>query len=149
MENKDMNMEMLMKFMGSGEGNTPEMQQRMERLKKLMGGGNGQDASSSKNTFQEEAPRRENPFENTAEENRMLAMLPLLDADAQKQLYVLVRAMQLKRAMSMEDAPSFHEPMSEKERQARMMEEMKKTMPREQREQMANLERLMMMQKMF
>lgn len=149
MEKKELNMETLMGFMGNQDGNAPEMQQRMERLRKLMGGGNGEEAPSKEEAFQGSIPKRENPFENTAEENRMLAMLPLLDGDEQKQLYVLVRSMQLKRALHMEDAPSFHEPMSEKERQTRMMNEMMKTMPKEKREQMANLERLMMMQKMF
>ena len=84
------NMEMLSAVMGEQGKDALQMLQRMERLKKLMG------------TPQQTAPVLQETtelFARNRQENMLSAAIPFLDRGVRKEMYILLRLMEMRRVL--------------------------------------------------
>lgn len=76
-----------------------QMLERMERLKRLMGNtGERQERQSA--TPVPLSEKRETPFGGSVSENMITAAIPFLDQEYQKNLYLIVRLMEMRRVFS-------------------------------------------------
>lgn len=86
---------------GQGQQDTLRMLERMERLRKLMGNAGErqerQNAAMPSVSLQE---KREMPFGGSVGENMITAAIPFLDQEYQKNLYLIVRLMEMRRVFS-------------------------------------------------
>ncbi len=100
MEEKQNGMEMLSALMGERGADALQMLQRIERLKRLMGtpklSERGEQASAMKEG------EGVGIFARNRNENMISAAIPFLDQEYQKNLYVVVRLMEMKRVLGEE-----------------------------------------------
>lgn len=117
----------------AGATDALQMLQRMERLKKLMG--------SSQQTEKPMAVGREkNAFARSRSENIVSAAIPFLDREYQKEIYVVIRLMEMKRILS----EGVLEPRERKEeppqiRKQKMLQAIRPYLQEEERRQMEML----------
>ena len=86
-------MEMLSSLMGEQGQDALQMMQRMKRLKRLMGSG------EKKETVPPEPISETDLFSRNRQENMLSAAIPFLDKEYQKDLYIIVRLMEMRRVL--------------------------------------------------
>lgn len=86
--------EMLSALMGEQGQDALQMMRRMERLKRLMGTTN-----PAEQIHPLPKPQKENVFSCSSHENMISAAIPFLDQEYQKEIYVLVRLMEMRRVL--------------------------------------------------
>lgn len=91
-ENK--NMEMLSALMGEQGKDALHMMERMERLKRLIGTQQESPLSPPKE------PQEGELFSRSRQENMISAAIPFLNREYQKELYVVVRLMEMRRVLN-------------------------------------------------
>lgn len=89
------NAEMLSALLGTQGQDALKMLQRMERLKRLMGSG-----VPVEKTAEAKIEKQENSFGRNRNENMISAAIPFLDQEYQRDLYIVVRLMEMRRMLS-------------------------------------------------
>ncbi|WP_405726093.1 hypothetical protein [Anaerotignum sp.] len=87
-------MEMLSALMGEQGQDALQMLQRMERLKRLMG-----TAKPVVQTVPAEVREGGDIFARSKRENMISAAIPFLDREYQKEIYIIVRLMEMRRVL--------------------------------------------------
>lgn len=138
-------MELLSALMGEQGQETMKMMQRMERLKRLMG------------TQQQEMPKiaAERPGEpdvfcRNRNENMISAAIPFLNREYQRNLYVVVRLMEMRRVLSgglLEVRERQEEPA--KFRQRKMLQAVQGYLSQEEQNRLQTLLRMMDMKEIM
>lgn len=92
---------LLSEMMGEQGQDALRMLERAERLKRLMGNGNAGERQESASAPPVPLPeKREALFGGSVSENMITAAIPFLDQEYQKNLYLIVRLMEMRRVFS-------------------------------------------------
>lgn len=89
-------MKLLSGMMGAEGSDALQMIQRIERLRRLFG---NTEAQNSQEIQVKEASVPESPFGSTQGENILFSAIPFLDLEFQKNIFVVVRLMELRRVL--------------------------------------------------
>ena len=128
-----------------GEMDTLQMLQRMERLKKLMGT-SVPSAPAKISEKREELPL----FSRNRQENMISAAIPFLDREYQKDLYIIVRLMEMRRVLSgevLEARGKQEEPPHVRRR--KLLGVVQEYLPEGERQQMQRMLQMMDMKKIM
>ena len=131
-------MEMFSSLMGEQGQDALQMMHRMERLKRLMGSG------EKKETVPPNPMAEANLFSRNRQENMLSAAIPFLDKEYQKDLYIIVRLMEMRRVLQsglLEVREKQEEPPSLRRR--KLLGVLQRYLPVEERQQMETMLKMM------
>ena len=131
------NAEMLSALLGAQGQDALKMLQRMERLKRLMGTPLPKPAESRTEI-------QENSFGRNRNENMISAAIPFLDQEYQRDLYIMVRLMEMRRMLSgglLEAREKQEQPPAHRRRQ--MLGAMRPYLSQEERSQLDTIVKVM------
>lgn len=134
MAEKQKEQELLSALMGEQGADALQMLQRMERLKRLMGTPAPQERSQT-------AAREElGLFARSRNENMISAAIPFLDQEYQKDIYVVVRLMEMRRVLGEEWVEAREkQALSPMLRRRQMLAAMRPYLEHPEQEQMARI----------
>lgn len=144
MAEKD-NKEMLSALIGEQGQDALQMLQRMERLKKLMG--------SAKPAESHVLAKKENAgdiFSCSKKENMISAAIPFLDREYQKEIYVIVRLMEMRRVLEgefLETRERQNDPPAL--RRQKLLQAIQPYLPEAERNQMETIIKMMTMKEIM
>lgn len=139
------NMEMLSALMGEQGQDALQMLQRMERLKKLMG-----TAKSTEPPTMVQKEASEDIFLRSKNEKMISAAIPFLDKEYQKEIYVIVRLMEMQRVLSggvLETRERQEEPPTQ--RRQKLLRAIQPYLPEMERNQMETIMKMMAMKEIM
>ncbi|MBQ9091583.1 MAG: hypothetical protein IJY52_04870 [Anaerotignum sp.] len=139
------NLEMLSALMGEQGQDALQMMQRMERLKRLMGTAKPAEPPALK--------KKEEPgylFSRSKQEDMISAAIPFLDQEYQKEIYVIVRLMEMRRVLQ----GGFLEVREKREessalRRRKLLGAIQPYLPPEEQNQMATILKMMDMKEIM
>lgn len=140
MAEKQNGAEMLSALMGEQGADALQMLRRMERLKRLMGTPRLPEQAEQASTPKEE----ESIFARSRGENMISAAIPFLDQEYQKDIYVVVRLMEMRRVLGEEWVQSREkQSLSAKTRRRQMLSAMRPYLPHTEQGQLDTAMKLM------
>lgn len=139
-------------IMGEKGQDALRMLERMERLKRLMGNmpGTGRQERAAPATALAEKKETQPLFAGNTGENMITAAIPFLDQEYQKDLYIIVRLMEMRRVISggmLEARGKQEEPASLRRR--KMLHAVRPYLPAEDRKQLDLLVKAMDMKEIL
>ena len=139
------NLEMLSALMGEQGQDALQMVQRMERLKRLMG--------TAKPAGPPAVRKKEEPehiFSRSKQEDMISAAIPFLDQEYQREIYVIVRLMEMRRVLQGEFL-EIREKQEESSslRRRKLMGAIQPYLPPEEQNQMATILKMMDMKELM
>ena len=138
-------MEMLSALMGEQGQDALQMMRRMERLKRLMA-----TTKPAEQIHSLARTQKENVFSCSSHENMISAAIPFLDREYQKEIYVIVRLMEMRRVLDggllemrqkQEDPPAL--------RRRNLLGAVQAYLPAEERNRMETILKMMDMREMM
>lgn len=138
-------MEMLSALMGEQGQDAWQMLQRMERLKRLMG-----TAKPVAQAAPVEIKETGDIFARSKRENMISAAIPFLDREYQKEIYVIVRLMEMRRVLEgglLEMRQKQEEPPAQRRRN--LLGAVQPYLPAEERNRMETILKMMDMREMM
>ena len=134
-------MEMLSALMGEEGQDAAKMLLRMQRLQRLLG--------APQDTALPPAPQEEaDVFSRSRRENMISAAIPFLNREYQKELYLVVRLMELRRVMGSELLET-RERQEERLRQKKLLQAVEKYVSQQERGQVRLLLKMMDMKEIL
>lgn len=131
------NAEMLSALLGTQGQDALKMIQRMERLKRLMG-------THAEKPAETKIEVQENTFGRNRNESMISAAIPFLDQEYQRDLYIMVRLMEMRRMLSgglLEAREKAEQPPAHRRRQ--MLGAMRPYLSQEERSQLDTIVKVM------
>ena len=138
-------MEMLSALMGEQGQDALKMMQRMQRLQRLMG-----TPAAKESTPPTEKKEEVELFARSRNENMITAAIPFLNREYQRDLYIIVRLMEMKRVLSgglLEARERQEEPT--RLRQRKMLRAIGQYLPVEEKNQMETILKMMDMKEIM
>lgn len=142
-------MEMLSALMGEQGQDAMAMLQRVQRLQKLMGPGPMKKEPAPK-TLPGEKKEENDIFARSRNENMISAAIPFLNREYQRDLYIVVRLMEMRRVLGgglLEARERQEEPSHL--RQRKLLQAVQEYLPAEERNQMQTILRMMDMKEIM
>ena len=136
-EKTEGNAEMLSSLLGGQGADALQMIQRMERLKRLMG-------TPAAKPAENKIEIQENTFGRNRNESMISAAIPFLDQEYQRDLYIIVRLMEMRRMLSgglLEAREKAEQPPAHRRRQ--MLGAMRPYLSQEERSQLDTIVKVM------
>ena len=134
-------MELLSALMGEQGQDAMKMMQRMQRLQRLMGNPPSEEAPKELPNETEEKP---DIFSRSRRESMISAAIPFLNREYQRDLYIVVRLMEMRRVLNgafLETRERQEEPP--RLRQKKLLQAIGKYLPAQERRQMQMLLKMM------
>ncbi|WP_313527069.1 hypothetical protein [Anaerotignum sp.] len=133
-------MKLLSGMMGADGSDALRMMERIERLRRLFG---NTEAQKTQEIQAKEASVPDSPFGSTQGENILFSAIPFLDLEFQKNIFVVVRLMELKRVLEGTQLEAREKQEEPTYRRHNMLQAVRPFLPTEEKKQIDTMLKIM------